>query len=139
MDSSQHVRFFLENQPETLSPGDSHRLVLRLEMDPDWHVMANPASMEFLIPTQLRFPDTPAAIIEGPEYPEGDDFSVDALDKSVKVYKETVEIPFTLRISEDASPGRHRVAGTLQVQACDDSVCLAPSTLPVEFAFRVDE
>ncbi len=137
-DSSDYVTWSIEDQPETFSPGETRALRLRLQLEPGWHVMANPASMEFLIPTELNFPDSRAATVTDTEYPEGESLEVAALDTSVRVYKDTVDIPFTLAIDEEAESGRHRITGTLRIQACDDSVCLAPATLPVELAFSVE-
>ncbi len=138
MDSSERVELSVEGVPETVAPDERHPFEIRVAMQPGWHVMANPASLEYLIPTELTLPDTPAAIVEEITYPEGESFAVEALEEPVDVYKDTVAITATLRIHEDASPGNHRIAGTLRVQACDDTVCLAPATLPVEVAFRVE-
>jgi hypothetical protein len=80
-------------------------------------VNANPATLDFLIPTVISASD-PGANVEV-AYPRGSRhhprFSLEPLD----VYEGAVEIPVTTRANELA----------LTFQACDESSCLPPETL----------
>lgn len=137
MDSSRHVRLSVRDAPESLMPGERHTTRIRLEMDSGWHVMANPASMDFLIPTEINLPDGSAVTVEEVAYPEGEPFSVGELEESNDVYKETVDLSVVLAVADDASAGEYGLSGTVRVQACDDSVCLAPATLPLTLTVPV--
>ena len=52
-DSSDKVRLNLAEGGKALI-GETGEIVLTLDIEPGWHVNANPASMEFLIPTVAK-------------------------------------------------------------------------------------
>jgi hypothetical protein len=121
--SEDHVHAALRR-----SGADPRELVVRIEIDPGWHVNANPASLPFLIPTRVEPLGNGAAL--DAEYPPGGELRPEFVKEVLRVYEGTVEIPITLRGSK-APP---RVA--LRFQACDEKVCLPPSR--VELALSED-
>jgi hypothetical protein len=99
--------------------GDAASLVVQLSIDAGWHVNANPASFEFLIPTRVELPVGwgPAEI----RYPPGQVFQPEFASTVIRVYEGRVEIPVLL-------PSRRSRPAELVVhfQACDRSRCLPP-------------
>jgi hypothetical protein len=55
------------------------------------------------------------------------------------VYDGTFVIAFPLQAGRNARAGAITLKGTLRYQACDDSHCLFPVTLPVALAVTVVE
>lgn len=112
-------------------PGKS--LVLRLKIAPGWHVNANPASLQFLIPTHVA-----AAINNQPvdlkvSYPKGTDSGIHLDGKAIQVYSDGTKINGQLGTKATTLL---REAGhldlKLHVQACSDKgTCLAPSTINI--------
>lgn len=133
--SESKVEAFVEALPERWEAGETYDLTLVLEIEENWHVNANPASMEFLIPTSLAIQPETTATLESVDYPQGHGFQVAQLDEKIDVYEGEVQIPFTVRLDSSLEPGQHDVNAVVSIQACDDQTCLAPGeiviTLPV--------
>jgi len=89
---------------------------VRLEIAGGWHVNANPASREFLIPTAV---EAAGGELRAVAYPAGERFRFAFADDELEVYGGAVEIPGELRAGEGV---RLRVT----YQACDDERCLPP-------------
>lgn len=98
-------------------------LELTLQIEDGWHVNANPASFDYLIPTKLLIENAvPRRIV----YPQGKPFRARFAPESIQVYEGKVAIR-----AEFAPGGSDGVRARLSVQACNETVCLAPSTLDV--------
>jgi len=100
-------------------PGE---VVLHLEIADGWHVNANPASLEFLIPTRVRAVRADTRI--GIEYPAGTRYHPRFSPEPLSVYADEVEIAVR---SDAPLAGGEKLA--LTFQACDDSTCLPPETV----------
>ncbi len=88
---------------------------LSIAVEPGWHLQANPASEDFLIPTSLR---AAGAELRNVHYPEASRIESRFSDRPLAVYDGTVEI--TGEVSHAALDGRL----VLAFQACDDARCL---------------
>jgi uncharacterized protein YyaL (SSP411 family) len=91
---------------------------VRLEIAAGWHVNANPASMEFLIPTRV------AGAVREVAYPTGERQHFAFADAELAVYSGPVAI------TGQAAAGAPAVR--LTYQACDDDRCLPPVTRELE-------
>ena len=87
---------------------------LALEIAPGWHLQANPASEEFLVPTEVRAED---GEVRNVRYPEGEKVQAGFMDKPLSVYSGQVEI-------EGEVSGGGRLV--LVYQPCDEARCLPP-------------
>jgi uncharacterized protein YyaL (SSP411 family) len=115
--SRDHVRAQLVNRDAERS-----NFVVRLALDPGWHVNANPASLPYLIPTSVEIlggSRTPKI-----RYPKGQPFRPEFSASAIDVYEGVVEIEVEL-------DSKLRPAENLGVrlQACDASRCLPPDRL----------
>ncbi len=98
------------------------RLVIALRIAPGWHVNANPASLDYLIPTRLDFDEAiPLAV----SYPPPRRLRAAFASAELAVYEGDAEI--AAEFSASYRPAR----ATLKVQACSDEVCLPPATLDI--------
>lgn len=103
-------------------PGEPSRLVLRIQLDPGWHVNANPASLPSLVATAVEAPD-PQVRFEA-RYPAGESFWPEFAAEPIQVYSGHLEIGLLLPAG---APEPERLA--LRFQACDARVCLPPGRL----------
>jgi hypothetical protein len=102
--------------------GDSILIVLRV--DPGYHVNANPASNEYLIPTRIAFEGiAPERISYPPPVPFKPAFS----DEPINVYEGAIVI--TATFSSVALDQMRNVGFTLTVQACTEQICLPPDDI----------
>jgi hypothetical protein len=90
------------------------RFELSLSIRDGWHINANPASLDLLIPTRLEG-DLRAVV-----YPRGAPFLPAFVGEEVRVYSGQVEIPGEISIRNPTLE--------LTYQACDDRRCLPPVT-----------
>jgi len=99
-------------------PGDGgwRPLKVRLSVAPGWHVNANPASDDFLIPTTV---EATAGELRALRYPPAKRLELAFAERPVAVWDGTVEIAGEMRPAESARL-------LLTYQACDDQRCLPP-------------
>jgi uncharacterized protein len=106
--------------------GDHDEIVTTLRIDPGWHVNANPASFDYLIPTSVAFEGLSATRVA---YPQAvrikPTFEPDGLD----VYEGVTRIIALFPTGALKDVGSIR--GTLTVQACNHEVCLLPAEIPL--------
>lgn len=101
-----------------------------LDIQKHWHINANPASFDFLIPTEVDIVADGAHLPAHLNYPTGDEIDV-GLGDPIRVYSGQLEL-----IGNLAEPGNDGpLQAQVRVQACNDSgLCLPPSTLSAPIA-----
>jgi hypothetical protein len=103
---------------------EADELVIRLRIDPGYHINANPASLEYLIPTALHLADIVPVRIT---YPAAVHFKPKLADEELDVYEGTVSIIAALpKGTLSQSPA---ISGVLTAQACTEVICLSPADL----------
>ena len=137
-DSSDKVRLNLAEGGKALI-GETGEIVLTLDIEPGWHVNANPASMEFLIPTVAKSSAGGQSLDIPTEYPRGRVSDIVLGDTALEVYDDGASIRL---LPDEKQTAALKEAGkldmTVRVQACsDEGICLAPADLPV--ALNLDE
>jgi uncharacterized protein YyaL (SSP411 family) len=109
----------------TLAPAarwQGQRLTVSLRIAPGWHVNANPASFDYLIPTRLEFAGAaPGAV----HYPKAESFRAAFARAELAVYAGAVNIVATF------ADGRRPQQAWLHVQACSDEICLPPDRIEI--------
>jgi uncharacterized protein len=108
------------------SSGSHREIVITLDVEPGYHINANPASFDFLIPTSVTFADVRPVEIRYPA-PKlfKSSFAPDALD----VYEGTVQV--VAKMESSALNGLQTVSAVINTQACTETACLPPSRIPL--------
>ena len=96
-----------------------------------FHVQANPASAEFLIPLRLQLRAQGGVRATIPVYPPGEPYRVEGMPGELMTYDGTFEIVVQLSAGDSAQPGDRTLRGMLRYQACDDRSCRFPASVPV--------
>lgn len=112
----------------TAGNGNNERAGIDVELHirAGWHINAQPARGDFIIPTSLTLnADTPLADL-ALHYPPGQVLFFPALDETLAVYSGRVALAADWQ-KTPASRGALRLL--VQYQACDDSRCLPPAEL----------
>ena len=105
--------------------------MVTLEIEKGYHINANPASFDFLIPTSVAFGAlSPQAI----RYPAPIAFQSRFAPDRLNVYEGTVQI--TASLGKGALNDLQRLRASLNAQACTETVCLPPSQ--IVFTITVD-
>lgn len=117
------------------SAGRTFQVVAVLDIAAGWHVQAAQPSFDYLVPTRLTL-EAPAGVRVGEvRYPPPKTMTF--VGSPLAVFDGQALLRFAVTLPPDFAPGRQTLRGKLTVQACDDKVCLAPSTLAVEIPFEV--
>ncbi|MCC6698430.1 MAG: thioredoxin family protein [Candidatus Hydrogenedentes bacterium] len=119
-------------------PGADLRVAVVAAIKEPYHVNANKPLEQFLIPTALTLEPPQGVTVIEIVYPEAENknFSFSP-DKPVAVYEGEVLIGVVLRVDASVAPGPVTVPGKLRYQACNDTQCLAPTTVAADVAITV--
>ena len=116
---------------DKLSPNAHFRLAVVIDVAAHWHINANPANVEGLIPTTLTLQPPASVVIDRIVYPKGANTKVSWADEPVALYTGRAIVFAEGHVGADAKPGPLKLEGSLRYQACDDRVCIAPKNIPV--------
>lgn len=112
--------------------GDTFNVALHLKIAAGWHINANPASQDNLIPTTVAVNEN--ALVEAVDvaYPQGSSVRFEFSAGSLNVYEENLTIPLRLKQKPNTS-GEKNAAFTLKLtyQLCNETQCLLPQTLDI--------
>jgi uncharacterized protein len=122
LDSAAHVKATAHGT----SHADRDEILVTLTIDPSFHVNANPASADYLMPTVVTIASAPGAKIA---YPPGQVFKPKFLPEGISVYEGSVVIRAELPKGSLASTASMPLQ--IEVQACTDQICLPPAILSV--------
>jgi DsbC/DsbD-like thiol-disulfide interchange protein len=121
----------LPAKPVVAARGQAVQLTVRAKIIKGFHIQANPAANEFLIPTTLAIETGENFVPEDPVYPPGHPYRLEGSTEDLLTYEDEVTINLPVKIMESASPGKTDIAGKLRFQPCDDIKCLFPRSIPV--------
>jgi hypothetical protein len=92
------------------------------------HINSHAPHEEALIPTTLNLPEAGGVRLAHADFPSGTDFAF-SISPSEKLSVYTGE--FVVHAQLIAPRGEHLVEGTLHYQACNNSQCMPPHSIPV--------
>jgi hypothetical protein len=114
----------------TVAAGKASDVALHFRIAQGLHINSHTPKEEFLIPTTFSIPDGLGVQLQGARYPDGKDFTLPT-DPGSKLNVYTDEFVIQARIV--AQPGNHLVEAKLHFQACNETACMPPKTIPVAF------
>jgi len=121
-----------------LKPGGEARVAIQIVVKPGYHVQANPVENPSLIPITLKVESDANISIGEPRYPAAKRIRLPGDSQDLVVYDGSFVIALPVQVSHSATAGETiTLRGALRYQACDDSHCLFPVTLPVSLSVAV--
>ena len=122
----------------TPAPGDAVSATVFLELLDGWHVNANPAASDWLIPTSVTVNADIPLTLSQVHYPSGESLYLAGLEETLSVYSGVVVLKAEMAVDPAARPGTSGdVRLLVRYQACDDQRCLAPEETQVVVGLRV--
>jgi uncharacterized protein len=112
-----------------LSVPGGEEVLVTIKVDDKWHINANPASFDFLIPTSVEFKGVKPAKVE---YPKPIRFTAEFAPEGLDVYEGSIAV--VAKFPKGSLRGIKSLQGAVTAQACTDRICLPPSTLPISTA-----
>ncbi len=118
------------------------RVTLVLDVSPKrtMHVYAPP--QQDYLPVSLTVPSDPTVKAAPPQFPKPETLHVDGLDETQSVYSHPFRIVQPVTLAPAArrraqAAGGVTVKGTLRYQACDDTICYLPVSVPVTWTIAL--
>ncbi|MDH5509306.1 MAG: thioredoxin family protein [Nitrospinota bacterium] len=137
MRSSSVVEFRYVPGQDVYSPGGSFQMVFEVEVKDGWHTQSDKPDMEGLVATRLSMDSKSSITFGRAGYPapvmEKFSFSKDPLP----TFKGKFFISMAGAVPVGIAPGDYNVMARLQVQACDESSCIAPAFLEADIPIKV--
>ena len=104
--------------------GTYREVVITLDIERGYHINANPASFDFLIPTSVTFVDVRPVEVR---YPAPLSFKPRFAPDTLNVYEGQVQL--IAKLEDGALDGLDALSATVDAQACTEAVCLPPSRI----------
>jgi thioredoxin:protein disulfide reductase len=118
--------------------GGTIKIAVIIKIAEGWHVNAHVPSADYLVGTEFVLVQREGMIVADIQYPQGRETKLSVADQPLSVYQGSPAIFMTLRFSEKYPLGIDTIRGTLEVQACNDQVCLPPASILVSIPVTVD-
>jgi hypothetical protein len=125
--TAEHVHAY----GEVRKTGNHDEIRVTVVIDAGYHVNANPATFDYLIPTSLSVDGVPDLRIE---YPAATFFKPQFAPDGLKVYEGRISL--IGRAPKGTLVQRKSTTAALRVQACNDETCLLPATLSLKIKRR---
>lgn len=109
--------------------GEAFAATVQLNIRPGWHINANPASGDLLIPTSLTLNADWPLDFARVRYPTGRARAFPALGETLAVYEDQVALWADLSLPPAAAGTAGYLRFLVQYQACDETRCLPPTEL----------
>ena len=119
-ETARHVRASATSR----SSGSHREIVITLDIESGYHINANPASFDFLIPTSVTFGDVHPIEVR---YPAPTSFKPSFAPDTLNVYEGKVQL--VAKLADGAVDGLRELSATVNAQACTEAVCLPPSRI----------
>ena len=111
-----------------MAAGKPSPVTLHFRIASGLHINSHTPSEDYLIPTTFSIPDGAGVRLDKAEYPAGILITLPADPKTkLSVYSGD----FSVQARIVSTPGNHLVEAKLHYQACNETQCLPPKTIPV--------
>ena len=104
---------------------------------PGFHINDHKPTLDYLIPTELKFDASNQFAVKNVFYPKGTVVKFPFSDTPLSVYQNDVTVGVLLEIGKSVPPGGYTLKGKFAYQACNDHACLPPASVPFNVALKV--
>jgi DsbC/DsbD-like thiol-disulfide interchange protein len=133
--SPQHVTVATTASRATAAPGSTVSLFVDVTPKPGIHVYA-PGAKDYR-PITLKLAPVPGVTVRTATFPKSTILFFELLNERVPVYQKPFRITDEIVIGRAVHEKMLTLAGTVEYQACDDTTCYPPATVPVSWTLTV--
>jgi thiol:disulfide interchange protein DsbD len=113
-------------------------LALHVRLPKDVHVQANKPRDPSLIPTVLTLTPPEGVTVDDISYPAPSELAQKDRKDTLAVLGPEFTIAIKATLAAGTPAGEIKIPGVLRYQACNDSVCFAPTRATAEWVVRVE-
>jgi len=127
----------LSSKLVVIAKGQAVQLTVRAKIKKGFHIQANPAADEFLIPTTLTVKAIEGIVLDEPVYPPGHSYRLKGSSEDLLTYEDEVMIRLPVKVLDSASTGNANLTGKFNFQPCDDRKCFFPRAVPFVIPLKI--
>ena len=127
----------MPSKPVAVAKGQTAQLTVTATIKKGFHIQANPAAEEFLIPTILTVQASEGTVPGKPVYPPGRPYRLKGSSEDLLTYEDEVTIMLPVKVMGSAPAGNASLTGKLNFQPCDDRKCLFPRSVSVTIPVKI--
>lgn len=120
-----------------LQAGGAAEAEIKIIVADGYHINANPASADFLRPTELKIESAAEITVGNPVYPKAEMKKFDFNDAPISVYEGTIIIKLPVRASKTAVIGKTILRGTILAQPCSNNACFPSRTIEILLSVQI--
>ncbi len=133
------VDFSVALNPSPARLGEKTRLVIKVDLKPEWHIYS-------VIPNEAEDAPRPTRVIlesglfsaDGPVYETRPvDEYIDVLEYAILYHQNHAELYQNLEFTVGVKPGEYNSKVTIKYQLCTDAICLPTETRQLELNFAI--
>ena len=114
---------------KVLTKPDHDEFLVIMDISDGYHVNANPASYDYLIPTSVSFEGLTSLRVN---YPKPILFKAEFAPNGLNVYEGKVNL--VAQFPKGTLKKGQAIRATVAAQACNDKICLPPAKLPLSIS-----
>lgn len=124
-------------QPVSVARGATAKVPIQVLLQPGYHINSHQPKDEYLIPLKLTWQPGALEVTET-SYPEPEMETYGFSKAPLSVFTGDFEITVAVKAPSNAEKGEEALTGKLRYQACTDSMCLPPKSVPVAIRVRIE-
>jgi hypothetical protein len=140
---TEHLKLSCSSSNAVVRPGQRIALAVEVDLKPGMHVYA--PGVQGYIPINWQMNASEGWAAHDASYPKPEMLHLAVIEETVPVYKGNFRILRDLTIGQAkqiqglvTAAGELIVSGSLRYQACDDTQCYIPKTVPLTWKLRVE-
>ncbi len=114
---------------DKIQKGGELKVAVKLNIADKWHINSNKPNEDFLIKSEINFPNKTPFEIKTIQYPEAKNLKFSFSDKPVSVYEGEEFVGLIIKAPKDIKLGKYEIPFEFTYQACNNASCMAPVTL----------
>ena len=126
-----HLQYAARGNVKVSAAHNADNIVVELDIKPGWHVNAHKPNQDYLIPTAVV--GTDGKVLKGATYPDAVVKKLGFSETELVLYEDKVALTVPASLTE-AQTELALSDIILQLQACDDTVCLPPEDVKLRLS-----
>lgn len=119
-----------------LYSGQQLHVLIEFAVAPGWHIYGVPLP-EGYTPTAVKFDDGLISS-QAVSFPKPTPVKFEVLGETLPVYQGDFKASGTIRLKQKLAPGDYQLAGTIEFQECNDTLCKMPRTARFEIPISIE-
>lgn len=117
---------------DKLPKGGKCPVAIELTIAKDWHINANPANPDFLIPTEVTIKSGQKVKMTKVKYPKHELLQMEGQDEPSHVYGKTVIVYALLEVDAEETADKAELEVEIKFQACNEKTCEPPDMIKLK-------